>query len=206
MAISKGYACRVYKGAATHTDFTTEAMTDSGDGLTFYIADPAKRFWDSTHTTVVYVNATPTAATIQYAGGRVTFASSQAGATVTASGGYFAMDKTYMVESFEISVEPVLDEYTYLGCTAPMVAWIMNGASATINGLHEDNTFFDRADDMIAVSIMEYGTADTTHVDAGGCWEFYGRVGDKVAIEPTKLIRDSVTLTVTEGVYYRVYV
>lgn len=88
MAFAGNKAALYLTGKALTT--TSEAMTDSGDGLRFKVSNPAKGFWDWTQAVEVYEGGTPVAPSsykVNYLFGEVVFNSAPSGA-VTADFGY----------------------------------------------------------------------------------------------------------------------
>jgi hypothetical protein len=207
MAISSGLNVRVYKGAKIHTDMTDEAMTDSGDGLRFRITNRAKRYWDDTHVFTVYDNGTPVAAsgyTIEYPGGEVVFKTSKAGRTITVTGGYFVIDKTYLLSSTDFSMKVQLEDATLYGDTAARNYPTLLSAAFNEVGFHEDNTMFDRLGGKYIAVFSESGVYQAASIDSGRRFEFYARLAsNKIQAGAKGLLRDTLALINEGNVYYR---
>lgn len=210
MALASGTTVRIYKGATTSTAMTGEAMTDSGDGLRFRVADRAKRYFDDTATWTFYDNGATINASdidhVEYAGGEVVFKTSKAGETITATGKYYAIDKTYMVRNIDQELTVDFEDVTIVGDTAtrnyPAVG---PNAKLTLEGIHEDNTMFSRLNGKYVVVYSETGVYQAGSITSGTRWEYYARINtDKVGgANPRGVLNDSVTLESEGAVYYR---
>ena len=207
MAISSGLNVRVYKGAALGTAMTTEAMTDSGDHLRFRITNRAKRYWDDTASFTVYDNGSPAAASgysIEYPGGEVVFTSSKSGHTITVTGAYFVIDKTYGLTAADFSMKYQMEEATQYGDTVSRNYPTVLSAAFNQAGLHEDNTMFGRLGGKYIAVFCESGVYQAASIDSGRRYEFYARlVNQKMPSGAKGVLRDTLAL-VNEGmVYYR---
>lgn len=93
--------------------FLTEAMTDSGDGLTYQITNAAKRVWDPTAAILVYADAVQQAAgsyTLDRLTGRVTFTANQGAAVITVSGSYLPASVAARGRGFSWNLQATLAE------------------------------------------------------------------------------------------------
>lgn len=211
MAIAQGKGTRIYKGAKLHSDMTTEAMTYSGGNNAFCITDKAKRYWDESHAFTVYSNGTPVSPanySIQYPGGWVVFNSTTYNATtVTVSGGYFAIDKTYQVTGTESEYSYDEVDTTAVECAATRLYPVnpTPKGKLTINGLHEDTTWFDRGGGRYIIVDADSGVYAANSITSGTRWEYYARLSDEKGegMNPKDVLRDTVTLESDGPVYYR---
>lgn len=83
-----GYNTQI-KLSGDASSMTDEAMSDTGDGLTFRVDDPEREIFNPSTSMTVKVDGTsepPTNYEIHYLTGAVTFSSSKAGSTVTITG------------------------------------------------------------------------------------------------------------------------
>lgn len=208
MAPSKGNSARLYKGANTGTAMTTEAMTDSGDGLRFRITNRIKRYWDDTATFTVYDNGTPVATsgyTIEYPGGEVVFTSTRAGRTITVTGAYFSIDKAYRVYTIESELTCDLKEITDLEDKAlKNYPTGVTSMKLTITGRHEDATWFNLLGGVkFPVVFSESGTYSSNKIDSGKRFEFYGRLeSDKIDGASAKDVLGDTVSIISEGQVY----
>lgn len=208
MAISHASGTRIYKGATTHTDMTGEACSELTT-TRFQVTDRAKQYLDESHAFTVYDGGTPVNAanyTIEYPGGIIVFTSSMTGKTITITGGYFAVDKAYLVNSTDSEYSLNEQDITVVGDTADRTYYVGGvKGKLTINGLHEDDTWFSRGGGRYIIIDSDSGAYDTAHIDSGTRWEYYARVDDdKVGGMNNKdVLRDTVSLVSDGPVYYR---
>lgn len=210
MALATGINVRIYKGAKTGTAMTGEVMTDSGDGLRFRVTNRSKRYFDDTATWVFYNNGVAINASdidhVEYPGGEVVFKSSKTGRTITADGKYFVIDKTYMVKNIDQELSVNMEDVTAVGDTGAR-NYPTSGPSAklALEGIHEDNTMFDRLGGKYAVVYSETGVYQAASITSGTRWEYYARVSsDKInGANPKGVLGDSITLESDGPVYYR---
>lgn len=208
MAIAQASGTRIYKGATTHTDMTGEATTDSGDHKTFIINDKAKRYWDDTHAFSITDNGSPASGyTIEHVGGRIVFTADKTGHTiVVASGGYFAIDKSYLVNSVDSEYSFNEQDVTPIGDDADRT-YLVGGLKGklTLNGLHEDATWFTRGGGRYIIVDSDSGVYAAASITSGTRWEYYARLSDdKVGGMNNKdVLRDTLELVSDGPVYYR---
>lgn len=207
MAILQAGSTRIYKGATAHSDMTTEACAEV-TATRFQVTDKAKRFLDESHAFTVFVNGSSVSATtysLEYPGGFIVFAGSQTGKTVTITGGYFAVDKAYLVNGVDSEYSFEQQDITVVGDTAARNYPTLMSGKLTINGLHEDATWFARGGGRYIIVDSDSGTYDTDHIDAGTRWEYYARLSDdKVGgMNAKDVLRDTLTLESDGPVYYR---
>ncbi|BCL83173.1 hypothetical protein ccbrp13_56380 [Ktedonobacteria bacterium brp13] len=138
-----GHNTQIYLTSGTSIALTNEAMSDSGDHLTFNVTNAAHQCWDSNAAFVVQTSpdgvtwtTVTTGFTINYPIGRVVFATAVSGATPScriSSGKYFV----FSFMAYANVVDPSLSATTYdvTSFTNPPSGWktfIAGVNSATI--------------------------------------------------------------------------
>lgn len=205
--VNTGIDVRLYKAATTHTDMTTEAMTDTGDGLTFKITNRAKMAWDATHAFTVYDGGSPVAAsgyTINYPVGEVVFTGSHTGDTITVTGAYFAIDKTYKTDDAELTRDFDEEDITAHGDTAVCNYPTIDYYTLSVSGHHDAaSTWQNRSGGKYIVIFSESGAYDTDHIDSGSRWAFYATVSPRMTASVKGIVRDQLEFRSTGTVYYR---
>lgn len=203
--VNTGIDVRLYKTAVTHTDMTTEAMTDSGDHKRYSITDKTKVAWDNTQAFTVYVagSEVTTGFTIEYPGGEVVFAASQGANAVTVTGAYFAIDKTYKTDDAELSRDWEEEDITAHGDTAVCTYPTVDYHTLSVSGQHADMTWQGRSGGKYMVIFSESGTYAADHIDTGSRWMFYATVSAKMSASVKGIIRDELEFRSTGPVYHR---
>lgn len=120
----KGSDAQIYvTDKADSTTIGTESLTDTGDGLTWYIGDRSKHAFDPATTIVVEVDSgggfSPVAAstfTVLWTVGAIVFDSSQSGNSVQITGGSY-LPKHQVSKGFEteVTISANLQEITQFG-------------------------------------------------------------------------------------------
>jgi hypothetical protein len=115
MAVT-GIVGGIYK-ASGKVNFTTEAMTNTGDNLTYKITDVNKRYWDRTATFVVRKDGAVQSSgfIIEHAGGQVVFAASQGAGVITVTGVYMPVYQVAGGFNWKLDIESDLVEATTFG-------------------------------------------------------------------------------------------
>lgn len=134
------------KVGGTSTAMTAEAMTDSGDGLTFQITNAAKRAIDPDKTVAVAVDgvtADATAYTVDYAHGKVAFSESQSGSTVTISANYLPLLSVAEANAVDIDMGYSTVATPRFGDSADRSLPNKAFCSVTLEHLHADNADLD---------------------------------------------------------------
>jgi hypothetical protein len=205
--VNTGIDVRLYKAATTHTDMTTEAMTDSGDHLRYAITDKTMIAWDNTHAFTVYSDGAPVDAanyTIEYPVGEVVFTASMAGHTITVTGAYFAIDKTYKTDDSELARDWEEEDITSHGdgavCNYPTIDFY----TLSVGGQHDaDSTWQNRSGGKYIVIFSETGTYSADKIDSGSRWAFYATVSPRMSASVKGIVRDQLEFRSTGTVYHR---
>jgi hypothetical protein len=156
--------------------FTTEACTQVGATLEYYITDRTKAWWDPSQSLIVYDNGVPETPTeIDYAGGFVTLTEAPAG-SVTVSGSYLTMEALLGGYGWKLNPKVGTQEITPFGSVLNTPAvwkefigtliewsgsvdyhWYTDGLSPEVRSSGEDVAKID--DSILAVFYTDIRTA-----------------------------------------------
>ncbi len=212
MAALTGKSARIKTTAATATTAAAQAFTavaSTTDVYTYRITSTSRRHWDRTVQPAVSVGAStqnPSAYTVNYTQGRVTFGSAQTtAAVITADLSYLTSSYLASARGWAMDVETDMLDVTTLSTNSTDVQWReygagLSGAAATVERVTKtDSTgmaFFDRGvagQDLV----VEFITDDANKFEA-----FAHLEGDEFASVVDGLSDENVALKIDGQLYY----
>ncbi|HEX6050031.1 MAG TPA: hypothetical protein VFZ21_12210 [Gemmatimonadaceae bacterium] len=139
---TKGRVIRIRASGAA-VAFVDEATTDTGDGLTYQITNPAKRVWSPTAAITVEVDgAAAPAHTVNRLAGTITFAADPLG-VVTVSGSYLPMTTVARANAYSFSRKSVLAEDPEFGDIDVTREVMQHTCSGSLRRWWVDDAFLD---------------------------------------------------------------
>jgi len=203
MATLRGNTCDIYWGGYGSSTFTTEVMTCTTQYTVWTITDATKRMWDPAATTLVYNAGAPVTnyASIQYCGGKVSWAASQGNVAMTVSGKYLSSPaQMSQAHSWTLNASTDKEDTTVFGDT------VKKQTATTLNGTITVSRFYPGSGGFAIqalapttyprVALVLYETVST-----GVRWECYATIDSvEYAVEASNIIPESVTFTL-DGTY-----
>lgn len=195
-----GFQCKIQIAAST-TVLTGEGMTDSGDGLRYYMTDAADQPLDPATAITVYDGGSPVAAadyTVNHLMGYVTFASSPAGA-VTLDGARLNLVTVAEARQFTFTSSRALLDDTVFEDTAVSRLASLRDVSVTFSMLTSDVTDLDAGAGTTTINdILANGTAKLLDISFGSGVTKRARAfvlfeSDEVSAQPDALVEWSIS-------------
>lgn len=169
MAVKPGFQALI-KIAAGSTALTGEGLTDSGDGLRFYMTDAASQPLDPETAITVYDNASPVAASgyeVNYLMGWVTFASAPTG-PVTLDGAALDLVTVAKARQFTFTLNRTLLDDTVFGDEAVSRKAALKDTTVTFSSLQADTEDLDPgAGTTTLADILADGTIKLIDIQLG---------------------------------------
>ena len=195
-----GFNCAL-KLANGSTAFTGEGMTDSGDGLRYYMTDAADQPLDPATAITVYDGGSPVAAadyTVNHLMGYVTFASSPGGA-VTIDGAVLDFETIAQARQFSFSASEAMLDTTVFEDTAIDRIGGLQDVAFTFSMLEAYSADLDPGAGTLVIStLLANGTAKLVEVSFGASVTTYARAfilfeSGEVSAQPDSLSEWSIS-------------
>jgi hypothetical protein len=203
MTAIAGYLGAVYLASAPSIAFTNEAMTDSGDHLTYTITVSSKRYWDNTKTFTVessvdgasdWTVVSSDAYKLQYIGGVIIFTSAQT-SFIRVSGYYFPYTQIGDGHEWEVQLDLAVVDVSVFGSPWRTQLSTIKSASGKFSKYWNDASFMGYLSSPM-IFVLYVSTVTGTR------YEGYGYIKqDSLKNDETSVMMEDVSFEISGQLY-----